>query len=115
MMSNIEKSDYNSFDRLKHSESDSGEFWYARELQIVLDYSSWDKFKRAVLKAIKACENSKQDVEDRFFQVGKMVELGSGSQREVQDYKLSRYVCYPIFQNHGYKGQNTANKIGMSA
>lgn len=87
-----------TFENLKH-EAEGSEFWYARELQIVLDYSSWDKFERVIKKAITACEGSGQLSEDHFSQVGKKVSIGSGAQRSTRDYQLSRYACYLIVQN----------------
>lgn len=69
--------EHTSFESLKH-ESEGNEFWYARELQTVLDYSTWDKFERVIKKAITACEGSGQSSEDHFSQVGKMVDIGSG-------------------------------------
>lgn len=87
-----------TFESLKH-EAEGSEFWYARELQPVLDYSSWDKFERVIKKAITACEGSGQSSEDHFSQVGKMVDIGSGAKRPTRDYKLSRYACYLIVQN----------------
>lgn len=87
-----------TFENLKH-EAEDLEFWYARELQTVLDYSSWDKFERVIKKAITACEGSGQSSEDHFSQVGKMVDIGSGAKRATRDYQLSRYACYLIVQN----------------
>ena len=90
--------EHTSFESLKH-ESEGNEFWYARELQTVLDYSTWDKFERVIKKAITACEGSGQSSEDHFSQVGKMVDIGSGAKRATRDYQLSRYACYLIVQN----------------
>lgn len=87
-----------TFENIKH-EAEGSEFWYARELQTVLDYSSWDKFERVIKKAIIACDGSGQSRDDHFSQVGKMVDIGSGAQRITRDYKLSRYACYLIVQN----------------
>ena len=95
----IEKLHHKTFEELKHYTDDKIEFWFARNLQIALDYSSWDKFKRVLQKAMTACKNSGQTINNHFSQVGKMVDLGLGSQREIQDYKLSRYACYLIVQN----------------
>ncbi len=95
----IEKHHHKTFEELKHLAEGNAEFWYARDLQVALDYSSWDKFKRVILKAIIASENSEQAPDNHFSQVGKMVQLGSGSQREIEDYQLSRYACYLIVQN----------------
>lgn len=95
----IEERHHKIFEEIKHLAEGNFEFWYARDLQDALDYSSWDKFKRVILKAITACENSGQVPDNHFSQVGKMVNLGSGSKREIQDYQLSRYACYLIVQN----------------
>jgi DNA-damage-inducible protein D len=95
----IEKRHHNTFEELKQNTEDHAEFWNARDLLVALDYSSWDKFKRVIQKAISACENSAQEPGNHFSQVVKMVKLGSGSQRDIEDYKLSRYACYLIVQN----------------
>ncbi len=95
----IERRHHKTLEGLKHFTENDTEFWFARDLQVALDYSSWDKFKRVILKAISACKNSGQEPGNHFSQVGKMVKLGSGSQREIEDYQLSRYACYLIVQN----------------
>ena len=87
------------FESIKHINEYGEEFWYARELQIALEYSKWDNFKRVLYKAIVACENSEFSVYDHFANVGKMVNTGSGAEREIEDYELSRYACYLIVQN----------------
>lgn len=75
------------------------EFWLARDLQYLLGYAKWDNFLNVVSKAKTACEVSEHQVADHFADVGKMVDLGSGSQREVDDIMLTRYACYLIAQN----------------
>ncbi|MBI5359879.1 MAG: DNA damage-inducible protein D [Planctomycetes bacterium] len=75
------------------------ECWSARELQEMLGYSKWDNFRNAIEKAMKSCENAGVAVSDHFADVGKMVDLGSGSQREIDDIALTRYACYLIAQN----------------
>lgn len=87
------------FESIKHINDYGQEFWYARELQTVLEYKRWDKFQNVIDKAMNACKNSKNSIDDHFSQVGKMVDLGSGAQREFQDYELSRYACYLIVMN----------------
>ena len=79
----------------QHTEG-SVEFWLARDLQHLLGYSKWDNFLNAVLKAKTACEVSGHDTQNHFAGVSKMVDLGSGSRREVPDIMLTRYACYSI-------------------
>jgi len=78
---------------------ESVECWSARELQVILGYSKWNNFLHAIEKAKSACEGAGQKAEHHFADVGKMVELGSGSQRQVADFALTRYACYLIAQN----------------
>ncbi|MHC1784414.1 MAG: DNA damage-inducible protein D [Anaerolineaceae bacterium] len=75
------------------------ECWSARDLQELFGYTKWINFKNAIDKAITACENAGIGVKDHFADVGKMVKLGSGSEREIEDIALTRYACYLIAQN----------------
>ena len=84
------------------------EFWLARDIQHLLGYSKWDNFLNVVSKAKTACEVSEHRISDHFADVGKMVDLGSGSQREVDDIMLTRYACYLVAQNGDPKKQEIA-------
>ena len=86
------------FDEIRHEENGI-EFWYARELMQLLDYSKWQNFENVLSKARVACSNNGIAVENHFADVSKMVTLGSGANREVEDYMLTRYACYLIAEN----------------
>ena len=88
-----------TFESIKHINEDNQEYWLARELQTILDYSQWRNFKEAIERAKLACKNSGFEPEDHFADVSKMVELGSGAERKIDDYMLSRYACYLIVMN----------------
>ncbi len=87
------------FEAIRREAEDGSVYWSARDLAKILGYSKWEKFKFTIVRAEEACENSGQEIIDHFLQVGKMVKLGSGSQRKVEDYHLSRYACYLLIQN----------------
>ncbi len=89
-----------TFDDIMHTTEDgSVEFWYARELMECLGYDRWENFNKAINRAIDSCKTSNSDSLDHFRGVTKMVQLGSGAERGVKDYMLTRYACYLIAQN----------------
>ena len=97
------------FDLVIHSEATSNvEFWYARELMPLLGYERWENFDKAISRAIESCETSGIEVSDHFREVTKMVPLGSGAQRSVKDYMLTRYACYLVAQNGDPKKEEIA-------
>jgi DNA-damage-inducible protein D len=86
---------HTSFEQLVHREQQSGvEFWLARDLQKPLGYDRWENFLKVIDRAISACEKSGYETNDHFLETTKMVTLGSGAEREVSDYMLTRYACY---------------------
>jgi DNA-damage-inducible protein D len=87
------------FDRIKHTTDDRTDYWSARELMPILGYSGWQRFSAVIAKAKMACENSGYAVSDHFNATVKMIELGKGARREVEDVLLSRYACYLVVQN----------------
>lgn len=86
------------FESIKHINEYGQEFWYARDLQVVLEYTQWRNFEGVIKKAKEACEGSNVAVSDHFAEVSKIVEAGATS-KPVADYQLSRYACYLIVQN----------------
>ena len=84
------------------------EVWFARELQSVLGYARWENFITAIKRAVESCRTQNINVDDHFREVTKMVKLGSGAEREVQDFMLTRFACYLIAQNGDPKKEEIA-------
>ena len=87
------------FENIRHIDEDGREFWKARELMPLLEYSKWENFHKVIKRAMIACETSNNKVSDHFPEFRKMVDIGSNTKRETIDYHLSRYACYLIVQN----------------
>lgn len=98
-MTDIEKISEALFEDIKHLDEQGNEYWTARELMPVLEYTQWRRFNETIEKAKKACASSDNAVSDHFADVGKMVALGSGAERKIEDFHLSRYACYLIAMN----------------
>ena len=88
-----------TFENIKHTDENGTEFWYARELQKALEYTEYGKFLPVIKKAIEACRKTGFDEGNHFAHVSEMVNIGSGAERKMDSYKLSRYACYLIVMN----------------
>jgi len=88
-----------SFESIKHIDENGVEFWYARELQNILDYKEWRKFENVINKAKQACESSNISVFEHFVDADKLSKRANNAEVKIKDYKLTRYACYLIAQN----------------
>ncbi len=98
-MSDIVKYNEKVFEKIKHINQDGQEFWYARELQTVLEYAQWRNFETVIEKAKIACENSSNEIVDHFADVSKTIQMPKTATKEINDIMLSRYACYLIVMN----------------
>ena len=98
LMKNIKKEN-RTFESIKHIDESGIEYWYARELQNVLEYTQWRRFENVINKAKLSCENAGISVIEHFADVGKLSKRANNAEIEIKDYKLTRYACYLIAQN----------------
>ena len=98
MESNLVNKTEQDFEKIKHTNENGIEFWYARELMTVLEYKQWRRFEQVIERAKEACKNSNINIDDHFASVGKIVKAGATS-KNIGDIKLTRYACYLIAQN----------------
>jgi len=99
MENQINKRLMSVFEQIKHTDENGNEFWTARQLAKVLEYTDFRNFSSVIEKAKEACKNSGQPIENHLVETNEMVPIGSGAEREMQSFKLSRYACYLILQN----------------
>lgn len=88
-----------TFEYIKHIDDYENEYWYARELQKVLEYKDWRNFQKVIDKAVISANTSISNEEDWVVEVSKPIKTGKGKEEFFKDYKLSRYICYLIVQN----------------
>ena len=87
------------FESIKHTDENGIEFWYARELMLMLEYSKWGNFVKVIDKAKQSCKNSNISVFEHFADIGKTIKMPKGAEKQIEDLKLTRYACYLIAQN----------------
>ena len=97
--SNSNNNYHSPFESIKQIDNDGNEYWFARDLQEVLEYSEWRNFSKIIEKAKNACETSGHRVQSEFVDTNKLVDVGANLQRSIQDIVLSRYACYLIAMN----------------
>ena len=88
-----------NFENIKHIDEEGNEFWYARELMTILEYSKWGNFKKVIKKAKQSCENSNVQITEHFADVGKLSKRANNADVDIGDIKLTRYACYLVSQN----------------
>lgn len=99
MENDLTNSNQTIFEQIKKLDENNSEYWTARDLSRIFEYSEYRHFKAVIDRAKEACKNSGYKVEDHFEDVLEMVSIGSGAKRKIDDIKLSRYACYLIVQN----------------
>ena len=98
-MYDIKEYNETTFESIKHINEFGNEYWLARELMAVLEYTRWGNFEKVIEKAKLACELSENDINNHFADVSKTIKMPKGANKQIPDYELSRYACYLIVQN----------------
>lgn len=98
-MSNLKTTAYLPFDSIRQLDDKGQEFWFSRDLQVVLEYAQWRNFQKVIDRAMIACKNSNNSISIHFAEVSKNIDLGMEKSKKIKDSKLSRYACYLIVQN----------------
>jgi len=98
-----------TFESIKHINEYGQEYWLARELQVVLEYSDWRNFENTIFKAMDACKNSGNEIAEHFGEVTTFTKMNNGATRKLSDYALNRYACYLIVMN----GDSSKNVIAV--
>ena len=106
-MNTIKNGKKGLFENIKHIDENGCEYWEARELMPLLEYSKWENFHKVIKRALVVCETSANNISDHFPEVRKIVEAGAMS-KPVLNYHLSRYACYLIVQNANPKKESVA-------
>ena len=99
MTNNLVNKTEKDFESIKHLDENGVEFWYARELMTMLEYSKWGNFGKVIDKAKESCKNSNINIGEHFADVGKTIKMPKGAKKIIDDIKLTRYACYLIAQN----------------
>ena len=98
-MPNLKAAQYLPFNSIRQLDDNGQEFWFSRDLQLILEYAQWRNFQKVIERAMVACKNSNNSISIHFAEVSKNVDLGMDKSKKVKDFKLSRYACYLIVQN----------------
>ena len=98
-MAKLEAAEYKTFEKTKQTDENGFEFWFARDLQGVLNYSKWENFSKVIDRAMLACKNSGLNISDHFPDLRKTIKMPKTAEKQVIAYKLTRYACYLIVQN----------------
>lgn len=93
-MGNLKATEYKPFEAIKHLDPNGTEYWYARELAVVLEYVQWRTFAKVLDRAMLACKNSGYEILDHFAEVSKTIDMPKSASKQVNDFKLTRYACY---------------------